>query len=116
MILESEIAMKSLFSILVALPMIVIASEKADQFKALEKNTDAKAAIAVLLKPYGKMEEFRIFDESNVSEECTDKTVIRANVRCNKKEMVKDHLYFAEGNGLLCKISDKFQSIRCLPK
>lgn len=116
MILESEIAMKSIFSLLFALPLITLASEKADQFQVLEKNTDPRAAIAALLKPYGKVEDFKIFDESITSEKCSNKTVIRASEPCNKKEFVKESLYFAEGNGLLCKISDQFKSIRCLPK
>ena len=108
--------MKKYFLILFAMPMIALASEKAKQFQDLEKNADPKKAIAVLLKPYGKIDDFKIFDESTMSEVCTNKTVIRANTTCNKKETTKETLYFAEGNGLLCKISDNLKSIRCLPE
>jgi hypothetical protein len=104
------------YLILAVFPLAAFASEKADQFQILEKSINPKTAIAVLLKPYGKVEDFKIFDESVVSENCSSKTVIRANVTCNKKELVKESLYFAEGNGLLCRISDNFKSIRCLPK
>ena len=98
--------MKFVLLILFSLSLVANASEKADEFKALEKNAIPKEVIAVLLKPYGNIDDFKIFNESVTSESCTNKTVIRASVTCNRKESVTDPIYFAEGNGLLCKISD----------
>lgn len=97
-------------------PWIALATEKADQFQALEKRVEPKAAIAILLKPYGKVEDFKIFDESLTSEHCLDKTVLRAKVTCNQKQQTSEMLYFAEGNGMLCRISNNLSTIKCLPK
>lgn len=110
--------MKSLYLAIIFFPMMVFAVEKSEEFKNLEENIYRKpiAAIEVLLRPYGKMEEFKIYDGSKSSEVCTNKTVIRANTTCNKMEKVTESIFYAEGNGLLCKISDQLKSIRCLPK
>lgn len=110
--------MKSLYLAITLFPMMVFAAEKSEEFKNLEENIYRKpiAAIEVLLRPYGKMEEFKIYDGYKSSEVCTNKTVIRANTTCNKMEKVTESIFYAEGNGLLCKISDQLKSIRCLPK
>lgn len=108
--------MKTLILISFAFPWIVLAAEKADQFQVLEKQVEPKAAIALLLRPYGRIEDFKIFDESATSERCSNKTVIRANTTCNQKEQAKELLYFAEGNGMLCRISNNLTMIKCLPK
>lgn len=108
--------MKTIFLSILFFPVFVVASERTEQFQNLEKNAEPMGVIAILLKPYGKFEEFKIFDESLTSQECTNKTIIRATVGCTRKENIKKSLYFAEGNGLLCKISDELKAIRCLPR
>lgn len=107
-----------LFFTMFAFAVFAEAAEKADLFKKLEQShlSDPSALIAILLKPYGNVSDFKLFDESTVSEVCTSKTVIRANVTCNKKEQVRNQQLFAEGNGLLCLINDNYKEIRCLPK
>ena len=92
------------------------ATSKSEQFKNLENSIDynPNLAIAALLKPYGDLSEFKIFDESTTTEICSQKTVIRAKVTCDKKIKTKNQIHFAEGKGLLCEISDNFRKIRCL--
>lgn len=110
--------MKSLYLAIALFPMIAFSADKSEEFKTLEKSIYQKplTAIEVLLRPYGKIEDFKIFDGSISSEICTNKTVIRANTTCNRLEKVTESIFYAEGNGLLCKINNHLQTIRCLPK
>lgn len=89
--------------------------ENSARFVDLEKanREDPTALIEVMLRPYGQAIDFKITDESIISEVCTDKTVIRARVICNRKGKIKTQLHFAEGKGLLCKIDDNFSKIKC---
>ena len=109
---------KVLFFTMFASAIFAEAAEKADQFKKLEQSfsNDPSPLIAILLKPYGNVSDFKLFDESIVSEVCLNKTVIRANVTCNKKEQHREQQLFAEGKELLCLISGNFKEIKCLPK
>lgn len=106
---------KIIFLAALVLSNRVFASEKLQKFEDLVKanNENSTALIEVLLRPYGQMLDFKITDESIISEECVDKTVIRARVTCNRKVKMKTQLHFAEGKGLLCKIDDNFSKIKC---
>lgn len=93
----------------------VFGGENSSKFEDLEKanNGDPNSLIEILLRPYGQVIDFKITDESTISEVCTDKTVIRARVICNRKGKIKTQLHFAEGKGLLCKINDNYSKIKC---
>lgn len=95
---------------------ISVGGEKSLKFNDLEKENNENPAklIDVLLRPFGQISDFKIFDESFFSEECIDKTVIRGRVICNKKIKVKTQLHFAEGKELLCKINENYSNIKCV--
>ncbi len=88
------------------------------EFARLESHSgaDLLSKANVLLRQYGNPEEFKISQEVTSKDECQTSSRIRTKVICDKMAKVQTTTIFAEGNGLLCKISNQAQDIKCVEK
>lgn len=89
-----------------------------NEFTRLDKNSSADllSRANILLRQYGNPEEFKISQEVTSKDECQTSSRIRTKVICDKMAKVQTTTIFAEGNGLLCKISNQAQDIKCVEK
>lgn len=104
------------FLVVFVVSNLASAADKLFEYQELEKENlqNPMKLVEVLLRPYGKISDFKITDESVSSEVCVDQTSIKAKISCHKKEKNKTQLYLAEGKGLLCKVHDNFTKINCV--
>lgn len=112
--------MKSFRLILLVITSIVslqsFAGEISERFEKLAAQAAAnpQTKIAALLRHYGDASDFKIIEESTSSEACLRESRMRAKIVCDKTGVIKKTKYFAEGKGLLCKVSDSLESLECL--
>lgn len=95
-----------------------LASAGSEEFNRLEtrSSTDLLSKTNILLRQYGNPEDFKITKEVSQVDECLSESHFRAKTVCEKKAQTQKLTLFAEGKGLLCKITDDAEKIKCIEK
>jgi len=108
----------SLLTLAISAGAMPTSANGALEFNRLESHSaaDLTSKANILLRQFGNPEEFKLTQEVTSKEECQSESRIRTKTICDRMTTVATTTIYAEGNGLLCKISDQAENIKCVEK